>query len=150
MQRAAFEIRPETEETASASVLFGPQGEMTSDILLGLRQSIRSQGGLAVLAACIAELPNTWSSIIRTCPEMNKLDGRRLLDMLADFLANGQTQASDILPNDNTENLLITPLTVIRQIVEFWNSSNGVFDAEGSAESPLTKPAKQISDVQGF
>jgi 3-oxoacyl-(acyl-carrier-protein) synthase len=150
MQRAAFETSPEMNETGSASVLFGPQGEMTSNILLGLRQSIRSQAGLAFLAACIAELPITWSSIIRTCPEMNKLDGRRHLNMLADFLANGQTQASDILPNDNTENLLITPLTVIRQIVEFWNSSNGVFDAEGSAENPLTKPAKQISDVQGF
>lgn len=132
---------------ATISVLFGPQGAITPETLLDLRRTLQETNQLSFLSDTIAELPEIWTKLTQSCPGMDKVNGRKKLEKVADFFVNGKTAPSDIVSEDcQKNNVTITPLSVVYQIVEYWKLSNR---KEGS-EYGLPDFPTNIANVQGF
>lgn len=123
----------------ATSVLFGPQGTISPSTLLDLRRSLQEIPDLRFLSRTISELPALWPAILESWPELDKIPAQEQLIELAHFFEECTSLA--LLEHMNT-NTLLSPLTVIYQIVEFWKLIRG-FNTPSS-------PTAQFQDVQGF
>lgn len=129
------------------SVLFGPQGAITPEVLLDSRKSLQETNELKFLSEIIAELPAVWTKIAQACPAMDEVNGKKQLEMVADFFANGKTAAPEIVSEEcQRNNVTITPLSVVYQIVEYWKLSN----SDERSDYGLPDLTTNISNVQGF
>ena len=122
----------------AVSVLFGAQGEVTSKSLLELRTTLQDNVDLNFLSTTVAELPLSWPIILEVWPDLDIVPARKRLNELCQFFQGGSAETFP-LP---TENILLCPLTVITQIVDFWKLTHGV------DTPPLSAP--QLRDIQGF
>lgn len=120
------------------SLLFGPQGTVTLESMLEIRKLLQENSELVFLSRTISELPTLWPAILEVWPDLDRVPGVNRLSELCQFFKGGP--ALTFL--EPTNNILLSPLTVISQIVDFWKLSHGV-DNPSSMESPLR-------DVQGF
>ena len=120
------------------SVLFGPQGALTSKSLLELRTLLQENSDLSFLSSMISELPSLWPAILDVWPDLEIVPAKQRLTELCCFFQGGPA-LTFLKP---TNNILLCPLTVITQIVDFWKLTHG-FDLPSPLES-------QLQDVQGF
>lgn len=120
------------------SVLFGPQDTIAPQSLLDIRSLLQENADLDFLSRTISELPTLWPAIQEVWPQLNKLPGARKLTELCHFFQGGPS----LTFSESTNNLLLSPLTIISQIIDFWKLSHGV-DSRPPIESHL-------GDVQGF
>jgi hypothetical protein len=120
------------------SVLFGPQGTITSKSMLGIRKLLQENSDLDFLSRTISELPTLWPTILEVYPDLDKVPAKKRLSELCHFFQGGPAP----MFLEPTNNIILSPLTVISQIVDFWKLSHGV-DNRSSIES-------QLRDVQGF
>lgn len=135
-------------EVKAIPMIFGPQGTVTCESLVEMRKLLRDNPALDFLSTTISELPSLWSAILDVCPGLDKIPGNTKLDGLVRFMSEGGDLAailrSEPLP---TNNIIMSTLTVISQIIEFWNISHGFFDNNSDKNG---HHSSDISDVQGF
>ena len=124
-------------------LLFGPQStHFTEDHLLELRKAIVGNTSLSPLTDAIRELPSLWPTIQKTCPHSDRVRGADQLDQLCRFFETGT------LPNvAGLNNILLAPLTVISQVVEFLRLDE---EAESSMLQALSLADSGPGSVQGF
>lgn len=120
------------------SVLFGPQGELTSKSLVELRTILQENSDLNFLSSTISELPSLWPAILEVWPDLDIVPAKKRLTELCRFFQGGP----DVAFSTPTNNILLCPLTVITQIVDFWKLTHG-FDLPSLFEA-------QLRGVQGF
>ncbi|EAS32138.2 polyketide synthase [Coccidioides immitis RS] len=137
------------QEADGISVLFGPQGTVTSESMLEMRKFLEDNPALDFLSTTISELPALWPAVLDVCPSLDKIPAKKKLNELVRFLTEGGDPAailsSEPLPSNN---IIISPLTVVYQIIEFWKLSHGYF-FDSNDDSGCQNPSN-ISDVQGF
>ncbi|RDW81833.1 hypothetical protein BP6252_02945 [Coleophoma cylindrospora] len=122
----------------SVSVLFGPQGAVTIKSMLEIRTLLQENPDFDFLLRTISELPSLWSAIQDVWPQLDQLPAKKKLTELCQFFQGGPV----VTFSEPTNNLLLSPLSVISQIIAFWKLSHG-FDHRQSVDSGLR-------DVQGF
>lgn len=113
-------------------VLFGPQTSALEESLSIIRNSLQTNPSLFPLRSVLEELPSLWSAITNACPTLVSVPGDTQLATLA------QAARGDPVEIPGTPlSVLLTPVTVLRQIVEFFafQESHDEF---------------QIVDAQGF
>ena len=100
---------------ASSLLLFGPVAPRLSQAYLSeLRASIISNSNLDFVRDAVEDLPSLWPALQLACPQFSKIPGAEQLDQLSAFLKSGT------FPNIKAlNNLILAPLTVISQVVEF-------------------------------
>jgi hypothetical protein len=133
-----YETHPRDGSREVISLLFGPQGSMTPDTLQEMRSFLQEIPDLKFLSRAISELPTLWPDILDACPQLDRISGRAKLTDLRNFFQGGEPSIN-FSPVDN---LLLSPLGVISQIIEFWKLSHG-FCGERAVEG-------QFTEVQGF
>ncbi|KAL8831679.1 MAG: hypothetical protein Q9191_000724 [Dirinaria sp. TL-2023a] len=119
------------------SILFGPQGALSSDSLSDVRILLRKHPELEFLSSTIRELPSLWPAILDVLPGLDIVPAKKRLNELCGFFQGGAA-----LTFKPTDNILLCPLTVIIQIVDFWKLTHAV-------DLPSFH-ASQLQDVQGF
>ena len=133
------EMRLDKDKSREAiSVLFGPQSTVTSQSLLEIRTSVRDNPGLHFLWNKILELPKLWPAILNVWPDAEKVQGEEKLNDLCEFFQGGPAPTF----SEFTSNILLCPLTLISQIIEFWELSRGIGNR--------LYITSQLRDVQGF
>ncbi|KAF3481903.1 uncharacterized protein GIQ15_04662 [Arthroderma uncinatum] len=120
------------------SVLFGPQGTVTPKSMLEIRTLLQENPGLDFLSKTISDLPELWPAIVEVLPQLCKLPAKEKLAELCQFFQGGPVPTF----TEPTNNLLLSPLGVISQTIDFWKLSHGL-DNRLSIGS-------QLADVQGF
>jgi len=100
-------------------LLFGPQtARIVPSRLSELRNTIIANPKLAFLKDIIKNLPDLWKNTILTnCSQLERLTlaGEQIQELVGFF----DTGATDALPIKTPYELLLVPLTVISQIVEY-------------------------------
>lgn len=124
-------------------ILFGPQStHFTEGRLLELRKSIVGNTSLTPLIDTIRELPSLWPTLQQACAHLNMVPGAEQLNQLCQFFEVGT------LPNvAGLKNILLAPLTVISQIVEFLRLEK---EAERTLFPVLSQEDSGLGNVQGF
>jgi hypothetical protein len=100
-------------------VVLGPQTPSPSaEHLSQLRQVLLNDHRLRTFLAAIKDLPDLWPILVEANPALTQVPGLQLLKGIKRWIDHGDfpTQTSETLPN-----VLSTPLTVIIQIVEYFN-----------------------------
>nr|AGI60155.1 type I polyketide synthase PKS2 [Dolichousnea longissima] len=131
-------LQDENGNGEACSVLFGPQGTMTLKSMLEIRNLLQENPDLDFLSRTISELPSLWPIISDSWPDLGHTPAERRLSELCQFFQGGPT----LTFLEPTNNILLSPLTVISQIVEFWKLSHGIHNA--------LSPESTLQDVQGF
>ncbi|ORY16986.1 hypothetical protein BCR34DRAFT_556379 [Clohesyomyces aquaticus] len=122
----------------ATTVLFGPQGSISAEKANEIRQFIQNTDSLDFLSKSIAELPDLWTVIVDARPDLEKISGQRQLHELARFFRSELP-----LPfGEHVNNLILSPLTVVFQVVEFWKLTHGV--------NYPSSAGRQFQDVQGL
>ena len=111
--------------TGPPLLLFGPQFPRLSQSRLSeLQTFIAGNSDLDFLVGEITELPSLWPALERACPDLGEIPGAEELKQLQGFLTSGA------LPNIKVlSNILLAPLTVITQVVEFLSRGRQGKDA---------------------
>jgi hypothetical protein len=107
-------IEPRTAPGRPVCLLFGPQSSEIDESLSYIRRNIEEHPSLAFLQDVLRQLPSLWSTITNAWPFLSQLPGDTQLSILADC---GQ---GSIAPPGYAPNVLLTPLTIVRQIIDFW------------------------------
>ena len=124
-------------------LLFGPQStHFTKDHLLELRKTIVGNTSLSPLTDAIRELPSLWPTLQQACPQLDRVRGAEQLDQLCRFFEIGTLPNVAVL-----NNILLAPLTVISQVVEFLRLDE---DAESPMLQALFHADSGPGSVQGF
>ena len=100
-------------------VVLGPQTPLPSaEHLSHLRQVLLNDRRLATFVTAIKDLPSLWPILVEAIPSLSQVPGLQLLEGIKRWIDQGEfpAQASETLPN-----IISTPLTVIMQIVEYFN-----------------------------
>ncbi|OJJ38079.1 hypothetical protein ASPWEDRAFT_148134 [Aspergillus wentii DTO 134E9] len=126
-----------TSSPQATCILFGPQAIQTNQALLDIRTSLQETRGLNFLATAITALPAVWHVIQDALPELRQLPHANL-DQLCHFFQGGPAPIIT-----DTANIILTPLTVISHLIEFWKLQHG-----NSDQPPVSLPL--VQDVQGF
>ncbi|GFF55249.1 conidial yellow pigment biosynthesis polyketide synthase [Aspergillus udagawae] len=133
----------------SLRLLFGPQCTEIGDQITRIRDAIEKYpSGLQFLREILDELPSLWPVISEAWPALDQVPGESGLAALAQ-LVNNELPAS---PLSERLNIILTPLTVMAHIAEFWNlqhvAAHPAFPPQSSVTSPAAVPT--IIDTQGF
>lgn len=130
--------------TASSLLLFGPQSSrFTQAYLSELRTLILGNPDLNVFVDAITELPSLWPNLQEACPHLSSIQGVEQLNQLTEFLTHGAFQDFRALKT----NVVLTPLTLISQAVEFLRLSQ---KAEFGTFPAFLQEQPTTSGVQGF
>jgi Starter unit:ACP transacylase in aflatoxin biosynthesis len=128
---------------APSLLLFGPQFPRLSQTYLSdLRAFIIGNPDLGFLVDTITELPSLWPTLQQAHPSLSRIPGEEKLDQLSQYIKSGT------LPNvKSRSNILLAPLTVISQIVEFWRLGR---ETENAAFPASFQSNSKLGSVQGF
>ncbi len=125
---------------ASSLFLFGPVSpRLTQAYLSELRISIVENQDLNFLVEAVEELPSLWPTLQQACPHFSKVSGAEKLGQLSYFLKFGTFPNGKAL-NQGVDNIMLAPLTVISQVIEFLRL--------GRETENATFP--RLENVQGF
>ncbi|KAL8636935.1 MAG: hypothetical protein Q9228_005733 [Teloschistes exilis] len=104
----------------SSLLLFGPVSQPpTKERLVELQQSLREDPNLKFLTDEIRTLPSLLPHLQEALPEVDPITG-------ADELATLHVLTGSPFPRASwTRNIVLAPLTIISQIVDFWHSRRG-------------------------
>jgi hypothetical protein len=123
---------------AAISMLFGPQGVVTQKSLLEIRDFLQGSSLLNFLSKTIEELPKVWPVLVGVWPDLEKVPAKKRMDELLHFFEGGPPPTF----SESTNNILLSPLAVISQIVEFYKLSH---DDDNQRSEGF-----EFQDVQGF
>ncbi|KAH8800671.1 hypothetical protein F5884DRAFT_837947 [Xylogone sp. PMI_703] len=102
-------------------ITFGSQTTWPSaEYLSRVRQVLLSDSRLAPLVTAIATLSDLWDTLIGFEPELCKVPGLQKLDRLKRWIEHGEP----IPALDQQYNTVLTPLTVIMHIVQYFSHLN--------------------------
>ncbi|KAI2699759.1 transcriptional regulator family: Helix-turn-helix [Penicillium roqueforti] len=113
-------------------VVFGPQSSEIDETLFYISRNIDENPSLGFLKDVLQELPSLWSPITDAWSSLSSIPGATQLTVLAECV-QGTTAAPK-----SAMNVFMTPLTVIRQIIDVWK-----FKEESQNRC-------RIVDAQGF
>lgn len=122
----------------AASVLFGPQGLLTKDMMFEARRMLKETPDLGFLKATILELPSLWPTISNAWPHLAELPALERLEQVSHFFQGG----SNLGFLESESNTILCLLTVVTQIIDFWKLG------QGDGEERIVWSSMQ--DVQGF
>lgn len=126
-------------------VVLGPQTPSPSaEHLSQLRLVLLKDRRLAIFLAAIKDLPSLWPVLVEANPSLTQVPGLQLLEGIKRWIDQGDfpAQHSETLPN-----VLSTPLTVILQIVEYFNYLDHLGPAVSHAQ---ILDNVQNGGIQGF
>ncbi|GAB1316607.1 S-adenosyl-L-methionine-dependent N-methyltransferase [Madurella fahalii] len=105
---------------APSLVVFGPQSSPTSAEWLGqLRSTLLGNRRLDRLVSAVNQLDSVWSDLALADPSFNEIPGKQHLRAFSSWISGN---ASLDPPTELSQlNLLLTPLTVISHVVEYFN-----------------------------
>ncbi|KAJ5357675.1 CAZyme family CE10 [Penicillium brevicompactum] len=126
-------------------VLFGPQCPDITDSIIHIRDAIsKDPTGLGFLTNILDELPSLWPTIAGAWPALKNVEGESQL------LALGRLFEHESEDRVEASNLMMTPITVMRHIVDFWNlqdvATHPAFPSSSLSETEMPR----IVDTQGF
>ena len=123
-------------------IVCGPQGGWPShEELARLKAFLLSEPRLEPFLATIRELPQLWPLLKRTAPGIQASEAIELLGSLTQWINN-----EDCFPRDSTPpNIISTPLTVIIQIVQYFQYLKGNGTTHANVISSV-----QSGGFQGF
>ncbi|MCJ1352385.1 MAG: hypothetical protein MMC33_002369 [Icmadophila ericetorum] len=127
-------------------IVFGPQTSLPPiEYLSQLRLVLLNDHRLVKLLAAIRDLPNLWTILVASDPDLNQVPGLQALQDIDNWIDSGKfpTQASEqLLPN-----VLLTPLIVITHIVEYFSYLKRF---ETSVSHSQIIKSTQNGGIQGF
>ena len=100
-------------------IVFGPQITLPpAEHLSRLRLVLVNNHRLRGLLTAIKDLPNLWRTLVQLNPELSRVPGSQFLDDINEWIDNGDfpVRSPELHPN-----VLLTPLTVIVHIIEYFN-----------------------------
>jgi hypothetical protein len=131
--------------TSPSLVVFGPQtSHPTADQLERIRSTLLSNEHLQSFAAAIEDLGSFWGSLIEADPNLAQLPGSDALRTLRTWLDQGAFPPASSKPLPNT---VLTPLTVIIHVVEYFDSLE--VQALGCSHSEVLESVTDAG-IQGF
>jgi hypothetical protein len=105
-------------------VVFGPQSSLLSaEWLVQLRSTLLGNRQLEGLVTAITQLDSIWSDLAFADPDFNNIPGQEHLRAFSNWISGDD--ASDPPAELSQLNLLLTPLTVISHLVEYFNYLEG-------------------------
>ncbi|KAF7586587.1 hypothetical protein BBP40_008644 [Aspergillus hancockii] len=123
-------------------LLFGPQCSEIGESIGYIRSAILNDPALEFLRKVLDELPSLWPVITSAWPGLEGESGETQLIALNQLVQSGLPAASV-----EATNLILTPVTVMRHIVEFWNLQK----VAKHPAFPSSRPrARRVIDTQGF
>lgn len=126
-------------------LLFGPQCESLHHPVAYIRAAIDDDPKLLFLAKVIEELPEVWPRIEESYPYLAQVNGLEQLETLRNLFSG--KRSSNFASTVEDTNLLLTPVTVVRQLVEFYKLKGKVYHPV--LHSPPHN-ASRIVNTQGF
>lgn len=137
-------IEPRLAPGRPVCVLFGPQSSEIDESLSYIRRSVEETPSLAFLHSVLKELPSLWTVIEEAWPSVSQVPGASQLSVLAERVEGSVAE--------NATNVLMTPLTVVRQIIDAWKfkekAEHGykIVDAQGFCVGFLAAVAVACSE----
>jgi hypothetical protein len=129
-------------------LLVGPQrSKVTATTFSELKATIRNTPGLTFLADVIVELESIWPEIVTACPELERVQGKEILQSLREFFEQDDLPAFEEEPAKRS-NILFDVMTVLSQAVDFWNLAKT--QVRSFYPSTSSTNAFQLRDIQGF
>lgn len=127
-------------------VVFGPQSSPTSAEWLGqLRSTLLGNRRLNRLVSAVNQLDSVWSDLALADPSFREIPGQQHLRAFSQWISDHGS--SDPPAELSQLNLLLTPLTVIGHVVEYFN----YLEVSGlSHEQLLDSAAVSGGGFQGF
>ncbi|CAG8890482.1 unnamed protein product [Penicillium egyptiacum] len=113
-------------------LVFGPQSSEIDESLFYISRSVDENPALQFLKDVLRELPSLWSTITDAWASLSSTPGAAQLTVLAECVEGA------VVAPKNPTNVLLTPLTVIRQIIDAWKFKES------------SKNECRIVDAQGF
>lgn len=103
-------------------LVFGSQTPLPSaDKLASLRSTLLNEPDLQGLAAAVAELPVVWHDLVLHDSDLQAVPGDDLLSCFSAWINEGAFRPTSIPGTENIANLLLTPLTVILHLVDYFS-----------------------------
>ena len=125
-------------------VVFGSQTPLPSpEQLSHIRSSLLKDSFLESFTASIIDLEATWSEILHRDSSLQSVPGFRLLSELCHWITHGTLELS---LEDQFSNLLLTPLTVIIHVVEYFDYLQKL----SFSHSDVVQCASHSGGFQGF
>lgn len=125
-------MQPSTDSLQSpVSVLFGPQCSNFDDVAAEISKALAEDPSVRFIRDILTELPSLWADITKAFPSLSQISGNEQIVELVQKL-NGLPSPATVEPT----NVILTPLTVISQILEFAklnnrNDEQKIIDAQG-------------------
>jgi hypothetical protein len=99
-------------------LLFGPQAlSFDREAFLKLRATILGSPAYQWVLDVVDELPSVWTSLLKSIPRLEVIDGAKELKNLNDWIRSGDIRAESFPP----PNILLSPLVVITQLTQYAN-----------------------------
>lgn len=126
-------------------VLFGPQSCAIAESLSFIHNTLQTTPSVEFFKPVLEELPSLWPVITDVWPALTQVPGATQLSVLG-RLAQGESVSSQEL----SLNVLLTPITVLRQILEYLlakerGEEHRVVDAQGFCVGFLSAAAVSCS-----
>lgn len=100
-----------------SSIIFGPQiGVPSPEYLSYIRASLLRDTNAALVVQIVSDLPDLWDLYTKSQPAFNRIPGRQLLGYICQWIREDK----QIPFQDSPPNILLAPLTVITQAVEYF------------------------------
>lgn len=126
-------------------VLFGPQCPDIRDSITHIQNAIsKDPVGLGFLSHILDELPSLWPTITGAWPALKNVEGDSQLLALGQLFEQGSEDKLE------ASNLMMTPITVMRHVVDFWNLQNVATHPAFPPSSLSQAEMPRIVDAQGF
>jgi hypothetical protein len=126
-------------------LLFGPQSLAITESLFFIHDALQTTPSLNFLMPVLKELPSLWTVITSAWPALSQVPGAAQLNVLGRLGQGGPPSSPDLALN-----VLLTPVTVLRQIIEYWTAQehigeHHVVDAQGFCVGFLAAAAVSCS-----
>lgn len=130
-------IETKSRSLSNSLLLFGPQlTRLIPSHLSEMRAKILNKGDdnkFGFIADVIRKLPSKWPVVAKSCPSLVSLAGDENLQKLVRYLDTG-----DVVHVDSPGNVLLAPLTVVSQIIEYIQLEGQPVNVQGFCIGFLT------------
>lgn len=127
-------------------LLFGPQCSEIEDSITHIRDAVlKDPTALGFLSELIDQLPSLWPVITDAWPALDQLSGEKQLAALGQLFEDRLSSSCKL----EASNLILTPVTVMRHIVDFWTLQHVARHPVLPSLSSQTA-ALRVIDTQGF
>ena len=115
----------------SVSVLFGPQCSNFDEVSAQISTALAEDSSVQFISEILQELPSLWADITKALPSLCQISGYEQIIALVQ-----QLHGSPSPPTAEPMSVILTPLTVISQILEFiklkeFNGEQNIIDTQG-------------------